>query len=58
MTRKDYVRIAHAIKLQIDTGLTGEALEAVRAVADNLADTLHRDNPLFNRAIFLEACGF
>jgi hypothetical protein len=54
MTRKDYRLIANALKaLQAphnDTDTLGN-------VAYSLADVLQYDNPRFNRAKFLEACG-
>ena len=61
MTRKDYILIAAALRRAIDpfpTVLENSAatctwLQTVRHVADALA----RDNPQFNRAKFLTACG-
>lgn len=52
MTRKDYVAIADIIDGARDQGLTLEE------VAEKLADTMEKDNPRFDRARFLEACGF
>ena len=55
MTRKDYVLIAEAISGAVKAhGETG----CVRLAAENLAHLLRRDNPRFERARFMEACGF
>ena len=58
MTRKDYVLIAETFakfqqiqNLDQTINWTGEDL------ARNLADTLQADNPRFDRARFLSACG-
>lgn len=53
MTRKDYVIIADVIK-NLDECIDSYALEAL---ADNMADALQGDNPRFDRARFLSACG-
>jgi 2C-methyl-D-erythritol 2,4-cyclodiphosphate synthase len=54
MTRKDYVAIAEAI------ALTVESYDdvAVHAVADAIASVFASDNPRFDRGKFLTACGF
>ena len=52
MTRKDYVLIAEAIKRA--GGPDANAYE----VAHYIAFALRRDNPRFERARFMEACGF
>jgi hypothetical protein len=57
MTRKDYVAIAAAIK---ETGKYHEhddAADALAFLARDLAATLAADNPRFDRARFLKACG-
>ena len=54
MTRKDYVLIAEAIKEA--HRLTSEKAGA-GVVAYMLANTLQADNPRFDRARFLDACG-
>lgn len=64
MTRKDYVLIAAAL----NTAKNEEALahapsynngwaDGVDAAAGVLADALSKDNPRFDRARFLKACG-
>jgi len=53
MTRKDYVIIADVIK-NLDECIDSDGLEAL---ADNMADALESDNPRFDRARFLVACG-
>jgi hypothetical protein len=53
MTRKDYVLIADVIK-NLDECIDSDGLEAL---ADNMADALESDNPRFDRARFLDACG-
>jgi hypothetical protein len=53
MTRKDYVVIAEVIK-NLDEVLDSYALEVL---ADNMAEALESDNPRFDRARFLVACG-
>ena len=54
MTRKDYVLIAETIKEA--HRLTSEKAGA-GVVAYMLANTLQADNPRFDRARFLSACG-
>jgi hypothetical protein len=54
MTRKDYVAIAEAIALTIES----HDDVAVHAVADAIADVFYADNSRFNRGKFMEACGF
>ena len=64
MTKKDYVRLAAAIK-DARADIRGkeapehqeELLDGTSYAADFLADALANDNPLFNRARFLAACG-
>lgn len=70
MTRKDYVLISKALRLQVDqlNGCIGRcSLQArdmlinqrigVFASAEQLADDLASENPRFDRARFLQACG-
>jgi hypothetical protein len=52
MTRKDYVMIAEVIATSWHT-----SAETKREIAQNFADALETDNPRFDRARFLEACG-
>jgi hypothetical protein len=53
MTRKDYVMIAQVISES--QGLTRS--DIIDTVAERLADALAIDNPRFDRARFLAACG-
>jgi len=57
MTRKDYVLIAASIKSALDARTCPEAIGAIRYVACCLADDLRMENPRFDRARFLSACG-
>ena len=55
MTRKDYVIIAEVFA---QFGNICNLEETIGAdIARNLADALEADNPRFNRARFLVACG-
>lgn len=72
MTRKDYILIADAIRelladIERESApmavcdrtralMAGEHL-GVRHVAMRLGDQLRQDNPRFDRARFIEACG-
>lgn len=53
MTRRDYVAIAAVLAGAYCT----EDQIGVRAVAYRMADMLAADNPRFDRARFLKACG-
>lgn len=61
MTKKDYIAIAQVIKQS--NRETGDAkANQVRAhllacVAQDLGDVMERNNPRFDRARFLSACG-
>ena len=60
MTRKDYIAIAAAIHrtgMAVNIGKKKSAEHAVRLAAIDLAATLAQDNPSFDRARFLAACG-
>jgi hypothetical protein len=58
MTRKDYVLISDAIKTARKVeGDMGAVLVSVAHLAHTLATELEIDNPRFNRARFLDACG-
>ena len=59
MTRKDYVLIAEAIKRANEnwTGFAPEAGLAIEGLAKSLSVQLVIDNPRFDRARFLTACG-
>ena len=61
MTKKDYVRIAAVFRVY-NTEAACEIPDCVgcltmATLAERLADTLADDNPRFNRARFLKACG-
>jgi len=52
MTRKDYVMIADVIATSWH-----HSADSKRTIAQNMADALGADNPRFDRARFLVACG-
>ena len=54
MTRKDYNLIAEVLSYSLNAIIDDMALEAL---ASNFADELALDNPRFDRARFLAACG-
>lgn len=56
MTRKDYVLLAEAIKAAVEATDYPERLGALLA-ANEIAHRLQQDNPRFDRARFLKACG-
>ena len=57
MTRKDYELLAEVIRTsrKVTTGET--ALVSVEHLANTLATELEIENPRFDRARFLSACG-
>jgi hypothetical protein len=63
MSWKHYTETANVLKFALpsehlshtDTG--AERAQAVYEIAEGLADMFGDDNPSFNRARFLEACG-
>ena len=58
MTKRDYVRLAAALLSALDQ--TRDSLRnqyGVQVAALRIADTLFLDNPRFDRAKFLKACG-
>lgn len=64
MTRKDYVLIAEVLKGSRPApytdleNLTSRNMWSIwRTTSRNMADALASDNPRFDRARFLEACG-
>ena len=60
MTRKDYQRIAEAIRFHLDmANSTGEreAEGRLYGVIADLAETFEKDNPRFDREKFKQACG-
>jgi hypothetical protein len=56
MTRKDYILIAEVIRAS-KLSWAGNNNYLVDDISRALADTLEQDNPRFNRARFLTACG-
>ena len=56
MTRKDYVRFAAMLK-ELRLRCSDNELELMDTISDNLSDILCADNPNFDRARFLKACG-
>ena len=56
MTRKDYVMIAEVINRSTGS-LTESAFIDFARMAEDLATELQNDNPRFDRARFLTACG-
>ncbi len=60
MTRKEYEAIAAALHLAgiaVRIGAGKSAEYAIRLAATHIAATMARDNPRFDRARFLKACG-
>jgi hypothetical protein len=60
MTKKDYVAIAEAIRVNVREviGIDGRRINILRPheVADYLADIMEEDNERFDRKRFMEAC--
>ncbi len=54
MTRGDYVMVARVI---VDEVERAEDLDVIGRIAGGLADVFAADNPRFDRARFLTACG-
>lgn len=57
MTRKDYIVIAEALRVHYHLAKIsqdGHKMVCTGEVAEELADTLHRDNPRFDREFFLQ----
>jgi len=61
MTRKDYVIIAESIKgsINYEKAFNGnqDGANALKFLAITLSSSLEEDNPRFDRARFLDACG-
>ena len=60
MHRKDYVAIAAAIHrtgMAANIGKKKDSEETLRLAAIDIAGVMARDNPRFDRARFLKACG-
>ncbi len=62
MTRKDYVEIAKVLKsvkdLEFSSTLPPTPAFVAEYIAKELIPMLKRDNPAFDKARFLAACGF
>lgn len=57
ITRKDYVLLASAIERAHTESLGSDMKEGSSLTAERIADALQADNPRFDRARFLNACG-
>ena len=58
MTRKDYVIIAETIRMNRKDFNQGEdGLMLLDILANQLSNSFEIDNPRFDRARFLDACG-
>lgn len=58
MSRKDYQAIALAIREQVfQWPERGTHWHMGRAIAEAIAQRMQKDNPGFDREIFLRACG-
>lgn len=62
MTKKDYIAIAKVVKEEYERYSPEDpericVLESLETIAINLAGVFSSDNPRFDRARFLQACG-
>jgi len=58
MTRKDYIMIAEIIAFNQEQFVEGEdGRTLLKILANQFANELQADNPRFDRARFLAACG-
>lgn len=57
MSRKDYIALASVIHKAVAAVLDGEVLACIRVIADDIAEVCEDDNPRFDRARFMTACG-
>jgi len=64
MSKKDYIKMAAIIRRERDSvqGISSDvsrqaALVSIRIIATNMADLFAADNPMFNHARFIQACG-
>ena len=58
-----FKKIAEIINERVGDGFTGEDYDrgwhdAIKGVAERLADHFRSENPFFDRQVFLKACGF
>lgn len=68
MTQKDYRAIALAIKTatptfkendsEVGTQFKTISRTSIGVVAEQIAEVMKKDNPRFNKRIFMDACGF
>jgi len=67
MTKKDYILLARVLnedksRLETDANISANtqaaALTELSIITGKIAYTLQQDNPRFNRAKFLQACGY
>lgn len=61
MTRKDYKALAEILKDSYPATMPKDLAEYQqwhKALTENFADMLQADNPRFDRAKFMSACGF
>lgn len=56
MSRKDYIRIAEAMRIACPDTSNAAAYEQWRRDVDNLSYALIGTNPLFDRQRFVRAC--
>lgn len=56
MTKKDYIAIARAISVS-ERPNTSETRDSIDELAKRLCSIFAADNPRFDRARFLKACG-
>lgn len=57
MTRKDFEALAGIIKQVSDSKITVREYDGVVILAESIADYCEQDNNMFDREIFLAACG-
>jgi len=58
MTRRDYVKIALAVRSAKNAAEMPDTVVTLRTLANDLADDFALMNPNFDRVRFLSACGF
>ncbi len=56
MSKKHYIEIAQAIKAS-EVPATAETRKSIAELAKRLANVFAADNPRFDRARFIKACG-
>ena len=58
MTKTHFERIAHVIKVEQESYVNDACKDAIHDVAIRLASEFNIENPRFDKARFLDACGF